>query len=104
VVEISSMGADILFLMLFEPRDFLVVKLLDGMTGPEVSVAALLRFVVNALASDIFAEWNELPDLLDKVGEVFPFSQRVSVYYSGACVEGGVVYLQCDEIIWVRCR
>lgn len=77
------MGAEILFLMLLEPRDFLVVKLLDGI-GAEISEAALLRFVVKARASDIFAEWNGYPDFLEKVGEIFLFSQRVWVYDSGA--------------------
>jgi hypothetical protein len=62
-VLINSMGADILLLMFPEPKDFLVVKLLDGMDGVEISDAALLRFVVKALARDIFAEWNWCPDL-----------------------------------------
>lgn len=80
MVEINSMGAEILFLMLLEPRDFFVVKLLEGI-GAEISEAALLRFVVKARASDIFAEWDGYPE---KVGEIFLFSQRVWVYDSGA--------------------
>lgn len=68
------MGAEILFLMLLGPKDFFVVKLLDGI-GAEISEAALLLFVVKARASDIFAEWNGYPDFLEKVGEIFLFSQ-----------------------------
>lgn len=78
VVEINSMGAEILFLMLLEPKDFFVVKLLDGI-GAEISEAALLRFVVKARARDIFAEWNDCPDFLDEAGEIFLLAREYGV-------------------------
>lgn len=52
VVEMSSMGAEILFLML--PFNLVVIDLF-GTTG-EPSTEALARRVVNALDNDIFAE------------------------------------------------
>jgi len=48
VVEISSTGAEILFLMVPGAKECLVVKLLCGIGG-DTSEACALRFVVNAL-------------------------------------------------------
>ena len=52
VVEISSTGAEILYLIV---PDCLVVKLLFG-NGSEISTDFVLRLVVNALERDMAAK------------------------------------------------
>ncbi len=79
VVEMSSIGAEILCLMDPEEKDGLVVKLLFGISANASVLLTPLR-AVKALDRDIFAECGSV-----KNGDVyFPFNQR------GLCVVGNI--------------
>jgi hypothetical protein len=77
VVEINSIGPEILFLTVPEAKVCLVVKLLEGV-GPFESEleAPLFRFIVKALESDIFPDRSEFPNSTDNDGVCPDFSQR----------------------------
>ena len=61
VVERSSTGADILYLMVPEGKECLVVKLLWGREGVPASDGILLRLVVKALErEDMIEDYRRL--------------------------------------------
>jgi hypothetical protein len=88
VVEISSTGAEILYLMVPEP---FLVKLLFG-NGSEISTDFVIRLVVNARERDMAAKYNLKIDFLLNVTADF-------------CLK---IRFKLSETVWlqriIRCR
>jgi hypothetical protein len=77
VVEINSIGPEILFLTVPAAKECFVVKLLEGIGVFESELEApLFRFIVKALESAIFPDYTRFPDLTDNDGVCSAFSQR----------------------------
>jgi hypothetical protein len=72
VVEINSIGPEILFLTVPEAKECLVVRLLEGVDPFESELEApLFRLIVKALESDIFPDRSAFLNLTDNDGGVF---------------------------------